>query len=160
MVFLDMTPASDSPSAASCAAASASLLYCLVIAFHLDNCSSLQRCRKARPIQRQILVGQQPESLELVPAQALSTTLGETVDEESQFVPSKQHDCAKPTGSAASFPRDALLDDTTTEIRIDKTPPGAADRLAQIEVLKSLAVRKTRKRLGLERMLSRPHEHL
>ena len=71
MVRFDIRPASASPSAASCATASASLLYCLVIAIHLDYRPNPLRRREARPIKRQILVGQSAERLQLVAAQVL-----------------------------------------------------------------------------------------
>ena len=60
MVRFYIRPASASPSAASCAAASASLLYCLVIALHLDYRPNRLCRHEARPVERQILVGQQP----------------------------------------------------------------------------------------------------
>ena len=82
MVLFEMPPASAKPSAAPCAAASASLNLCLVIEFHLENRSSRLRHHEAGPVQRQVILGQQSERYLLFPAQILPVAFGKTVDDK------------------------------------------------------------------------------
>ena len=84
MVRFGIKPAYARATAASCAAAKASLLYCLVIALHPDDRSNRLRRRETRSIQCQILVGKQPKGCKLVPTEDFAADLGETVNKIRQ----------------------------------------------------------------------------
>ena len=150
MVCLDIKPASASPSAASCADANASLLYCLFIALHLDNRSNSQSLRETGWFERQVFVGKHSVRLQFITPEIRPTTFCKTIHKKREFAPAKQHDGPIPTGSATTFPGNALLDDTAAEVDIDLALSSAPHSVTQRGILQFFTVCEAGECLGLE----------